>query len=261
MKNQTCPLPGRTFRVMVALLLLALMQACSPGSGENLDENGNPVDESPALALSPNFNSIQANIFTPSCALSGCHSGAAPQAGLTLQTGLSFQALVNQASSEVPALQRIEPGNPDDSYLIRKLEGTASVGVQMPRNAAPLSSEKIRAIRDWISAGALGPSLSSIQQNIFTPICTQCHFGSNPAAGLNLQAGESYDQLVGVKRSFGDEIRVVAGDAGNSFLIDKLEGNALGGSRGDRMPLGGPYLQQNVIDVIIDWIDAGAKND
>lgn len=241
--------------------LLMFLSACGAGSGEGLDQNGNPSDNSESIALADNFNSIQANIFTPSCAVSGCHSGTAPQAGMSLESGKSFVSIVNQASTEVPSLLRIEPGNSDDSYLLRKLRGIASVGAQMPRNAAPLTSAKIEALRSWIDKGALGPTLSSIQANVFSAICTQCHFGNNPAAGLNLQQGESYASLVGVKRRFDPEIRVVAGDAGSSFIIDKLEGISLGGSRGDRMPLGGPYLQPDVIDVIRHWIDAGAKND
>ena len=56
------------------------------------------------------------------------------------------------------------------------------------------------------------------------------------------------------------EIRVVASDANASFLIDKLENNNLGNSRGDQMPLNGPYLDQDTINVIRDWINAGALN-
>jgi hypothetical protein len=241
--------------------LLMLLSACSAGSGEGLDQNGNPTDSNETITLADNFKSIQANIFIPSCAVSGCHSGTAPQVGMSLEAGKSFAAIAKQASSEVPSLLRIKPGSPDDSYLLRKVRGIASIGVQMPRNAPALSSAKIEALRSWIEKGALGPTLSSIQANVLSPVCTQCHFGNNPAAGMNLEEGEAYANLVGIKRSFDAEIRVVAGDADNSFIIDKLEGNKLGGSRGDRMPLGGPFLTQDVIDVIRDWIDAGAKDD
>lgn len=249
------------FQKLLVLTMIGLLSACSAGTGDGLDQNGNPSGNNETIALADNFKSIQANIFTPSCAVSGCHSGTAPQVGMSLEADKSFTAIVNQPSSEVPSLQRIAPGNPDDSYLLRKVTGIASVGVQMPRNAAALSSAKIEALRSWIDNGALGPTLSSIQANVFTPICTQCHFGSNPAAGMSLEEGEAYANLVGVKRSFDSEIRVVADDTDSSFIIDKLEGNNLGSSRGERMPLGGSYLDQDVIDVIRDWIDAGAKND
>jgi hypothetical protein len=66
-------------------------------------------------------------------------------------------ALVGVASVQVPSLQRVSPGNPADSYLIRKLEGAPGiVGVQMPRpiGAPPLEQATIDAIRLWITNGA-----------------------------------------------------------------------------------------------------------
>lgn len=242
------------------ILLATLISACSSGSGVGLDQNGNPNQDGNDIPLADNFRSIQTNLFTPSCALSGCHSGPAPTGGLSLTATDSFQNIVGQASSQVPALQRINPMDPDNSYLIHKVEGTASVGLQMPRGMPPLSAEKIQVLRSWVSKGALGPTLSSIQANIFTPTCTQCHFGINPSGGMNLEQGQSFASIVGVQRSFDPEIRVVAGDANSSFLIDKLEDNNLGGSRGARMPLSGPYLDQITIDVIRQWIDNGATD-
>jgi len=243
------------------LLPFFLLVACDAGTGEGLDQNGKPVNGNNNIPLSGQINSIQANIFTPSCATSGCHSGSAPAEGLLLTESNSFINLINVSSNEVPLLNRVEPGNVDDSYLIRKVEGTASVGLQMPRNRPALSAEKIQALRDWISNGALGPTLSSIQANIFNQRCISCHSGSNPPAGLNLEDGQSFSNLVNVQRLFNQpEIRVVASDANASFLIDKLENNNLGNSRGDQMPLNGPYLDQDTINVIRDWINAGALN-
>lgn len=102
------------------------------------------------------LTSIQDNVFTPRCA--GCHGGA----GATLpgslnltSTAASFAALVNVASVQVPSLLRVNPRNPNDSYLIRKLEGTPGiVGLQMPRNSPPLEQATIDAIRLWITNGA-----------------------------------------------------------------------------------------------------------
>ena len=246
--------------ITVLLLPLWLLIACDAGTGVGLDQNGRPFNGNTSVPLAANLNSIQANIFTPSCATSGCHSGSAPAEGLLLSDGNSFSNLVNVTSNEVALLNRVEPGNADDSYLIRKVEGIASVGLQMPRNRPALSTEKIQALRDWITDGALGPTLSSIQSNIFTQRCVSCHGGENPAAGLNLEDGQAYSNLVGIKRPFDPEIRVVAGDADASFLIDKLENNNLGNARGDQMPLGGPFLEQATIDVIRDWINNGALN-
>jgi hypothetical protein len=55
-------------------------------------------------------------------------------------------------------LQRVTPGNPDASYLIQKLEGTAATGGRMPLNGPPLPPETIAVIRQWIVDGAAASS-------------------------------------------------------------------------------------------------------
>jgi hypothetical protein len=56
------------------------------------------------------------------------------------------------------ALNRVEPGKPDESYLVHKLEGThvaaGGTGDRMPTGGAPLSIEQIATIRAWIEQGA-----------------------------------------------------------------------------------------------------------
>ena len=51
--------------------------------------------------------------------------------------------------------------------------------------------------------------------------------------------------------------RVESGDPDSSYLIDKLEGTQTVGSR---MPQGGPFLDQETIDLIREWIANGAEN-
>jgi hypothetical protein len=48
----------------------------------------------------------------------------------------------------------VEAGDPDNSYLIQKLEGTASEGAQMPFGGPPLDQAVIDDIRQWIADGA-----------------------------------------------------------------------------------------------------------
>src|SRR5688572_12499600 len=111
-----------------ALCTTCALAACA-GNGDGLDENGRPLEEDTGT-LQPTFQSIQDNVFTPVC--TGCHAGAGAPLGLRLDAGSSYALLVNAPSTEVPALRRIQPGNPDASYLIQKLEGTAAVGSRMP---------------------------------------------------------------------------------------------------------------------------------
>jgi hypothetical protein len=97
---------------------------------------------------------LQATIFTPIC--SGCHSGTGTQLpgvqNLTSKAN-TYSMLVNVNSLEVPALKRINPNDPDNSYLIQKVEGTAAVGVRMPAGGQ-LTQAQIDQLRAWVTAGA-----------------------------------------------------------------------------------------------------------
>jgi hypothetical protein len=132
-------------------VLLLLLSACA-GNGEGLDE----PDEEPSVPPpqeAPTFSDIQTMIFIPICV---CHVGAAAPQGLVLDTADSIDMLVNIPSAEVLDLFRVEPGNPDDSYLVRKLEGGPGiVGSQMPLGGPPLDQDLIDRVREWILAGAL----------------------------------------------------------------------------------------------------------
>ena len=113
-----------------------------------------------AAVSAPRFDQVQVQIFTPSCALSGCHAGASPQEGMDLSDGQAYLNIVNVASNQVPSLDRIEPNQPNMSYLIQKVEGTAAEGAQMPFGGAALSNELMQVLRDWVDDGA---------QNNFNP--------------------------------------------------------------------------------------------
>ena len=52
-------------------------------------------------------------------------------------------------------------------------------------------------------------------------------------------------------------VRVVASDSSSSVLYNKLDGG--GGLCGNQMPRNAPKLAQNLIDMVRDWIDAGAQ--
>ena len=147
---------------LLAMLIgtLMLLSACA-GNGEGLDEAGNLSDDSGTdlgddLPFTATFSSIRNNIFVPRCV---CHVGAAAPQGLVLNTESTLEQLVNTQSHEVPGLFRVEPGNPDDSYIIRKLEGGPDIaGFQMPPtelSEAHLMQDEIDVIRQWIIDGAL----------------------------------------------------------------------------------------------------------
>lgn len=146
----------RPHRALAGLLIAAALQGCAPGSGDGLNTSGRPLSEGGDVPLAATLESIQANIFDTSCTV--CHSGAAAPLGLRLDAGNSFVNLVGVSSRQVGSLLRVEPGDPDRSYLVRKLEGTAAEGEQMPLGGPPVPQASIDFVRQWISDGALPDS-------------------------------------------------------------------------------------------------------
>jgi hypothetical protein len=67
---------------------------------------------------------------------------------------LTYAYLVNRPALEEPGKLRVEPGNPDASFLIDKLRDR-NVSTQMPLGADPLREDEIAAIEAWIETGAL----------------------------------------------------------------------------------------------------------
>ncbi|HUI60315.1 MAG TPA: Ig-like domain-containing protein [Steroidobacteraceae bacterium] len=105
--------------------------------------------------------------------------------------------------------------------------------------------------------GALTADFQSIQDHVFTPICTRCHAGAGAPEGLQLDSDHSYALLVGVPSTEQPNVlRVSPGNPDSSYLVQKLQGSS--GISGQRMPFGGPYLPQSTIDVIRQWISDGA---
>lgn len=116
----------------------------------------------PTPNLQPTLSSIQQEIFntTDSAgrqACTNCHTDAGrnPVAGLNLRSGVAHASLVGVASSGKPGAVRVIPGDPENSYLIHKLEARAGIaGTPMPRGNALLTEGQIRVIKRWIELGA-----------------------------------------------------------------------------------------------------------
>ena len=142
------------------MLALGLAWGGCSGNGSTLGPDGLPaVDLAPpdtAIDTSspPTLAQLSREIFTPKCALSGCHSGAAPSAGMSLAAGRIAGQIVDVVSP-TSGMKRIDPGNPEGSYLLKKLQGDSDInGDQMPLGDAPLSAAQLDRIRAWIAAGA-----------------------------------------------------------------------------------------------------------
>ena len=143
-------------RLLLTGFFAYIIAGCTAGSGEGLDVSGRPLSEGGDVPLAATLASIQANVFNPSCIV--CHSGAGAPQGLRLDSASSFTSLVAVPSRQSGSVLLVSPGNPDQSYLIHKLEGTAAEGEQMPLGGPPVPQATIDFVRQWISDGALPDS-------------------------------------------------------------------------------------------------------
>lgn len=105
--------------------------------------------------------------------------------------------------------------------------------------------------------GSQDATLANLQEKVFTPICAQCHFGTNAPVGLRLDSlEESERNLIGVTAVLNPQFqRVAEGDPENSFLYLKIIGDPVAGNR---MPLGLPALSDETIQLFREWIENGA---
>lgn len=103
--------------------------------------------------------------------------------------------------------------------------------------------------------------LAWIQENIFTPNCAAfaaCHQGAaTQAQGLNLEAGNSEANLVGVaSQRFPDQTLVVPGDPQSSYIMTAL-GSYVGQlSDVGTMPPNSPLICVQKREAIERWIDS-----
>lgn len=108
-------------------------------------------------AAAATLTQLQAEIFGPIC--SGCHNGVGtslPGVQNLTSAAATFKSLVGVPSIEQPSVERVNPGNPDVSYVVLKLEGAPSIsGARMPFGGPYLSAAQIAQVESWISAGAL----------------------------------------------------------------------------------------------------------
>jgi hypothetical protein len=142
--------PAMRCRSLVDSALFLALMGCS--GGDSGMSTGSMATSPPTMTLTADFDSIQANIFTPICA--GCHGGANPAANLSLDAAHSYNDLVNVPSTEEPALERVKPGDPTDSFLVIHLEKDG--------DGAPAGD--IPFVIQWIMDGAL-PGSSAMSMN------------------------------------------------------------------------------------------------
>lgn len=158
----------RLTRIGLSVALLVLWGGCG--------------EEEPALE--PTYENV-ADVMQRSCTFSVCHGAPDGAAGLDFDSTMDITTVLNGvASCQYDRMPRVDPGNPDNSWLMIKIEGpyddmaqiqftpaadwtsTAtdpeceSFGTLMPSTTmpTPLPMAEVEMIREWIRLGAPGPS-------------------------------------------------------------------------------------------------------
>lgn len=261
------------FLVIVSVVMMSLFfHSCA----EHIVESAPTIfDDLTEELVNGNFADIQAKVFTPSCAVSGCHDAGGTFPELT--AGAAYRNIVNISARGKNGFVYVKPGDPDASYLYLKIIGADNInGERMPRQGVPLSASVSDSIRAWIFRGALDDSgqappdttppptdggnmrasFTAIQDSIFNLSCafSGCHGGTqNP----ELTQGEAYDNIV-EEFSLGRPLLqyINPGQPDSSYLYLKLIGDP--SIAGQQMPRGGDPLKQSMLDSVRVWIENGA---
>lgn len=135
----------------MAGVFLTLSGGCEEPVGADRSEVGDPE---------PTLESVVEHVFEPACALSGCHAGAEPAGELDLSSVESARAglvevdVINAVAAENRWL-RVKPGEPELSFLVRKLTGPGlGEGAPMPPGANQVSGYYVDLVAQWIEEGA-----------------------------------------------------------------------------------------------------------
>ena len=143
----------RVLCFIVLIAATAVFAACD----EKLSSIAGPTPN-----LEPTFASIQKEIFETTdvagrVACTGCHTstGRNPAGGLNLNHDVAYNNLVNVPSRK-PGAIRVVPGDPENSYIVHKVEGRSDIiGLRMPFSGPPfLSNGQILILKRWIELGA-----------------------------------------------------------------------------------------------------------
>jgi hypothetical protein len=127
--------------VLIALAVPAALSVCAAAAA--------------ADAAAVSFSRDLVPVLRSQCAI--CHLTGQEPGQMALHPRAAYKSIVGAPSVEAP-LARVKPGAPEESYLLRKIEGThldaGGNGERMPLAQAPLDAATIAKFRAWIAAGA-----------------------------------------------------------------------------------------------------------
>ena len=140
--------------VALGLFLTACGGSASPTVPGISDDNDDGTGgDTRSIKADPSFSQDVFEIFTRrGCTASSCHGGGAGGLTMTSASG-AFTNLVGVASTGTGEV-RVIVSDAVNSYLVKKLEGTAAVGSRMPLGGSPLDNIDLTNVKNWINQGA-----------------------------------------------------------------------------------------------------------
>ncbi len=155
-KSRTTTRARTLMRALTAGVVMAITLAWGCADFESTVD---PTAGLPDVEIAnPSFATDIQAIFTRRCAIGGCHSVNSARAELVLVAGHAYDSLVNKRAYLNSALDRVEPGDAANSWLVRMIEDDDVARLhysRMPLGGQPLTDNQIATIVNWIENGAL----------------------------------------------------------------------------------------------------------
>lgn len=196
--------------------LLLISYLCLVVSCEKTSQS---VPATVAPTVKATFEVIQEQIFTTTCAVSGCHASTSDpsyaQHGLVLAKGVSYNNLLGKPAKNTAAavlkLQLVKQNDADNSFLYHKItcasshhSSNANFGGRMPLGGF-LSKGQVELVRQWINQGA-SPDKETVNLSVLKD-STACQEDITPLA-LPAQGFQLKIDLFNIPKNFEREIFV-----------------------------------------------------
>ena len=234
--------------ILLSSILLAV--GCAESKDSSSDDG---IPTGPA-----DFEEVLTTVLLPSCGFDSCHGSGA--GWLRIDDDQTEEDWLAMESNVFAGRKLITPGDASNSYLIHKMQNGSIEGEVMPPSGM-LEQARINRVRRWIddlevtdSADAEPADFDEVLSTVLVPSCgfDSCH-GSG-AGYLRIHDGQSEEEwLDKASTVFADRMLITPGDAGNSYLIHKMEGSTT--IEGEAMPPSG-MIDLDRIARVRSWIDA-----
>lgn len=150
-----------------------------------------------------------------------CHGG---QNGVTLS---SYSAVMGSVGATYET-EIVEPGKPDESPLVDKIEPNPEIGERMPQGGPFLTDDEINLIRTWIAEGAHETPVSN---ELITELPKGFKLNGNypnpfnPTTTISFEVSEAVSYQVKIYTAHGALVEEIAGNASAGQLSVEVNFN------------------------------------